>query len=487
MFGEDAVMEGVYKEGLHLLDLPRHLQSHLSLLRHQHSQLNILEIGGGTGSFTAEVLKVLSPESDPTRGSVAHYTFTDISSGFFEKAKLRFQPWSDIMSFQALNIERSPLDQGFETGKYDLIFAGNVIHATANLHNSLGNLRSLLRPGGQLIMQEGIRQDFLWYPLVFGQLPGWWMGNEPIRQWCPYIPATEWNKILSESGFSGVDIEYPSSTQEDLSWQSIVVSTAPSARVESPQNIYVLSFGSPATADAISILRQMFPRIKGAPTVTIVNPSQLDQLVFHDAVYVSLVDLERTFLAEIDEAQYTSIKKLLLECQNLLWVTPDQCDEPFANISMGLLRTVRWERDSDGSNIVTLTVADSKVIASNELATNVRKIIEQQFLEQNNIDRHAEYLLKDSMIYIGRLCEWGDADKFLTMQTSGVALEMMKLGDLKKSIEIVSEPTDLHWIINEISNTPLNDNEIEIEVHAVGLNPDLGDSNLSNEASGIVK
>ena len=487
MFGEDAVMEGVYKEGLHLYDLPQHLQSHLSLLRHQYSELNILEIGGGTGSFTAEVLKVLSPESDATRGSVAHYTFTDISSGFFEKAKNRFQPWSDIMTFQSLDIGRSPIDQGFEIGKYDLIFAGNVVHATANLHNALGNLRSLLRPGGQLIMQEGIRQDFLWYPLVFGQLPGWWLGNEPIRKWCPYIPATEWNKFLSESGFSGVDIEYPSSTQEDLSWQSIIVSTAMGAKVKSVGNIFILSSGSPATADTIDVLRQMFPRIDGAPNVTTVNASQLDQLAPQDAVYISLIDFEKNYISGMDEPEYTSLRKMLMECQNLLWVTPDQRDEPFANMSMGLLRTVRWERDADCSNIVTLAIANPKDVSANTLAINIRKIIERQFLEQNDDDRHGEYLLKDNKIHIGRLREWEKADNFLTMQSSNLAFEMKKLGDLERPIELVSGSNDLHWIMDDSHQTPLSDTEVEIEVRAVGLNSESGAASLPNEASGIVK
>jgi NADPH:quinone reductase-like Zn-dependent oxidoreductase/SAM-dependent methyltransferase len=480
-------MESVYKEGLHLYDLPQHLQTHLCLVRHQHSELNILEIGGGTGSFTAEVLKVLAPESDATRRSIAQYTFTDISSGFFEKAKQRFQTWSDIMTFQSLNIERNPIEQGFQSGKYDLIFAGNVIHATANLHTALSNLRSLLRPGGQLIMQEGIRQDFLWYPLVFGQLPGWWLGNEPIREWCPYIPATEWNKILSESGFSGVDIEYPSSTQGDLSWQSILVSTATDTKMKPPQNIFVLSSGSTTTADAIGVLRQMFPQIQGGPNLVMVNPSELDQVASQDSLFISLIDLEKHFLSESDETQYTALRKMLMECQNMLWVTPDPRDEPFTNMSMGLLRTVRWERDADCSNIVTLAIAKYKEVSPSDLAMTIHKIIERQFMGQDNNDRHAEYLLEDNMVHIGRLCEWEKADNFLAMQASNMAPELKRLGDLDEPLELVSGPTDPHWIMDNSHKTPLGSTEIEVEVSAVGLNSEPGVANLSDEASGVVR
>ncbi|EKV05020.1 Polyketide synthase, putative [Penicillium digitatum Pd1] len=296
MFGQDAVMEQVYKEGLHLYNLPQHLQSHLSLLRHQHSELNILEIGGGTGSFTAEVLAVLSPGPAKSKGKIASYTFTDISSGFFEKAKQRFQPWSDIMNFQSLNIERSPVDQGLQLGAYDLIFAGNVIHATANLQNALQNLRSLLKPGGQLIMQEGIRQDFLWYPLVFGQLAGWWLGDEPCRQWCPYIPATEWNSLLLKAGFSGVDVEYPSSNDPDLTWQSILISTAiETPKGESSDTAIILTLGTLKAAQVIEILQGLLPEL-GYTTVLVKEPAEVENYILSNAICISLIDLESPYL-----------------------------------------------------------------------------------------------------------------------------------------------------------------------------------------------
>lgn len=489
MFGQDAIMDDVYKEGLHLYDLPQHLRNHLSLLRHQRSELDVLEIGAGTGSFTAEVLNVLSPEWDTSKGSIASYTFTDVSSGFFEKAKHRFQAWNDIMTFQSLNVERNHVEQGFQVGSYDLIFAGNVIHATADLHTALHNLRSLLKPGGQLIMQEGIRQDFLWYPLVFGQLPGWWLGHERIRQWCPYIPATEWNKVLTECGFSGVDIEYPSSSDQDLTWQSVMVSTAIPELISPPQDVVILSYGSSTTADAIQILRQMFPRIGNRPNVTVVEPSEIEQVFSQDAVYISLLDLEKPFLSEITEAEYTALQKTLMHCEHMLWVTPDTRDEPFSNMSMGLLRTVRWERDADGSNIVTLAVANSADVPAADLAICMRKIMQRQFLEQQETDRHAEYLLQDNMIHIGRLREWEQADDFLAAQSSSAAPEMRRLGDVDRPIELVSVSSgskELHWTTSSRLQAPLGDTEVEVEVRAVGLNSENGSSNLSLEAAGTV-
>ncbi|KAJ5365115.1 hypothetical protein N7517_008001 [Penicillium concentricum] len=489
MFGQDAVMEQVYKEGLHLYNLPQHLQSHLSLLRHQHSKLNILEIGGGTGSFTAEVLAVLSPDLTKSKGSIASYTFTDISSGFFEKAKQRFQSWSDIMNFQSLNIERSPVDQGLQLGTYDLIFAGNVIHATANLQNALQNLRSLLKPGGQLIMQEGIRQDFLWYPLVFGQLPGWWLGDEPCRQWCPYIPAEEWNPLLLKAGFSGIDIEYPSSNDPDLTWQSILVSSAVVTPKEKAfHTAVILTLDTLKASQIIEKLRGILSKL-GYTNVLVRKPTKVKSSILLDALCISLIDLESAYLFDMNESEYSRLKKMLNKCQNLLWVTCDPLTQPRASMSLGLLRTVRWERDGDGSNIVTLTEAeqDPDTASPVSLATAIGRVVKRQFVDNPENDRHAEYMLQNGVIHIGRLNEWEAANQFLAAQSSQQAPQIQRLGDYDTPIvlqEAALSTGEYHWVIQQ--DEAYQGTEVEIEIRAIGLSSDVSAGRLANEIAGVV-
>ncbi|KAJ5295280.1 hypothetical protein PENANT_c001G08927 [Penicillium antarcticum] len=486
MFGQDDVMEQVYKEGLHLYNLPRHLQSHLSLLHHQHSNLNILEIGGGTGSFTAEVLASLSPDPEKRKGSVASYTFTDISSGFFERAKQRFQPWADIMKFQILNIERYPIDQGLQLGTYDLIFAGNVIHATANLQTTLQNLRSLLRPGGKLIMQEGVRQDFLWYPLVFGQLPGWWLGDEPIRKFCPYMPAAEWDTLLRASGFSGVDIEYPSSDDPDLTWQSILISSAVTAsQGKSLGDALIMTSGS--HPKSIHEHLQSLLQMMGYNNVLIMGPSEIRHNVNVDCLCISLLDLDYDYLDNISELEYDTLKEILTKCQNILWVTTESQYRQHASMSLGLLRSLRWERDADGSNIITLTVANDNICPSTTLDQKICDILKRQFGDKPENDRHAEYLLRDGMVHIGRLVECDMADQFLASQSSRPGSQLQRFGHIDQPIRLQeSETGEYVWVTDQLHETPLGDDEVEIYTQAVGLSsPGLSNS-LSNEAAGFV-
>ncbi len=176
MFGQDDLLDHVYQQVVQLGDLPAFQKAYLEIVRHNSTDLSILEVGAGTGSSTKAILESLAPVSSSdksrTSSSIRDYTFTDISSGFLDKAKEKFKDYRDIMDFKTLNIEKDPVAQGFELAYYDFVVAGNVVHATADLRNTLANVQKLLKPGAKLILCEGIRQDFLWSGLSFGQLPG---------------------------------------------------------------------------------------------------------------------------------------------------------------------------------------------------------------------------------------------------------------------------------------------------------------------------
>ncbi|EHK98538.1 putative Lovastatin nonaketide synthase [Glarea lozoyensis 74030] len=123
--------------------------------------MKILEIGAGTGGLTAKVINSLKNEYGER---LYHsYTFTDISSGFFAKAKERFKEHHSI-EYKVLDISKDPIAQGFTPGEYDFILAANlntpkVLHATPTLSETLANCRKLLKPSGKLFLQE-LSPDF---------------------------------------------------------------------------------------------------------------------------------------------------------------------------------------------------------------------------------------------------------------------------------------------------------------------------------------
>lgn len=104
------------------------LLKYIDLLAHKNPSMKIVEVGGGTGTFTGHILDTLQRHSDGEVGIVRcnSYDFTDIGPLFLDRAKEKFEQYSDKMNYGILNIENDPSEQGFEAGSYDLVVAISV-------------------------------------------------------------------------------------------------------------------------------------------------------------------------------------------------------------------------------------------------------------------------------------------------------------------------------------------------------------------------
>lgn len=110
------------------------------------------------------------------------YVFTDISTGFFEKAQNKFKAWGSLISYKSLNIEEDLKAQGFDDNQgYDIVIAANVLHATHIMHHTMSQVNKLLKPDGKLILVEASAGRMISGELIFGLLPGWWMGKRQTR------------------------------------------------------------------------------------------------------------------------------------------------------------------------------------------------------------------------------------------------------------------------------------------------------------------
>jgi acyl transferase domain-containing protein/acyl-CoA synthetase (AMP-forming)/AMP-acid ligase II/acyl carrier protein/predicted O-methyltransferase YrrM len=156
--------------------------------------IRVLEIGGGTGGTTVHILPLLP--ADRTR-----YTFTDVSAAFTLQAQERFAEYP-FLEFGVLDAERDPAAQGFTARAYDVVIASNCLHATWDMRQTLTNAKSLLAPGGVLVLLEATA-PVRWIDLVFGLTDGWWRFTDTgVRPDYPLMSPATWRAVLSEAGFA---------------------------------------------------------------------------------------------------------------------------------------------------------------------------------------------------------------------------------------------------------------------------------------------
>lgn len=178
----------------------------------------VLEIGAGTGGTTSYVVRALSPASE--------YVFTDMSSMFLARAEKKFASYP-FMRYELLDIEADPCAQGFSPGQFDIIVAANVLHATADLARTLAHARSLLAPGGALILLEGTA-PIRWLDLTFGLTEGWWKFNDTtLRPNHALLHPSRWSELMRAQGFADVVVTPPDSIAGvDMTKQAVILARA---------------------------------------------------------------------------------------------------------------------------------------------------------------------------------------------------------------------------------------------------------------------
>lgn len=315
--------------------------------------------GAGTGGATKQILKRIGTEGFAT------YTYTDISTGFFEEAASVFAPYRRQMTFKALDASRDPVSQGFAPGAYDLIAAWFVIHATPKLEVTLRNLRRLLRPGGFLVVGEWTSQDWTHDGFIFGTLPGWWAGVEEGRTISPCVASEHWDEVLRNSGFSGIDTITPEA-YHDTHAATVFVSQAvddtvtflreplsaplPSSSLASGhrrhqplQDLVIVGGSSLRTVRLVSELKGILGRYAES-VITVKTLSGLPLDLSPDTTVVSLSELDAPIFEHLTAANLDALKQLVSSERTLLWVTRGRrTGEPFPNMSIAFLRTAARE------------------------------------------------------------------------------------------------------------------------------------------------
>ncbi|QKX61835.1 uncharacterized protein TRUGW13939_08991 [Talaromyces rugulosus] len=317
----------------------------------RYPRMKILEIGGGTGSATRAVLSEI--------GFAYHsYTFTDISVAFFEDAKAALAAHEDRFIYEALDISRDPLEQGFEEHSYDLVVASNVLHATKFMQQTMTHVRRLLKPGGYLAMLEVTNQDLLSTSFIVSGFEGWWSGHEDGRVWGPMLTLSGWDNVLKSTGFSGVDTYTSTVDNPKLSNYSVIISQAVDEHIQLLRNpmtpndklvseLVILGGATNWTGCLVSklskALESSFIRIHHAQRLEALDLEQISQQS-NPVTVLSLIDIGWPWFQDLSKDRLVPMQGLVTLASKMLWVTAgSEKDCPYMGMSKGWLKSLAYE------------------------------------------------------------------------------------------------------------------------------------------------
>jgi SAM-dependent methyltransferase/acyl carrier protein len=163
------------------------------------SPIRVVEVGAGTGATSSALLPVLPPDN-------AVYDFTDLSDFFLNHARSKFARYG-FVRYGRLDAEQNGTEQGYPEGSFDVVVATNVLHATRDIRETLRRIRSLLAPGGILLLCE-VTTYLPWFDITTGLIEGWQLFEDGLRDEHPLLPSTQWTDLLTEVEFEHV-IAFP--------------------------------------------------------------------------------------------------------------------------------------------------------------------------------------------------------------------------------------------------------------------------------------
>ncbi len=464
----------------------RALKKYFELLGHKNPYLSVLEIGAQAGGAASTIMQGLSD----TEEKFAHfekYTYTDVSNEGFEDAKERLAAWKHLITYQSLDIEVDPLEQGFKAESYDVVIAAHVLHGTKSILETLNHARRLLKPGGRLIFMEMTRER-LSSTILFGTLPSWWAVQAPP------MSEQEWHSALLQSGFLGLEAAVWDSPNELDYQSSMMVSMVPQkTRVTQPE-VLIIAEEHDCGVSLVRLIGLL------SDMKCVVSISTFANAKPEGKVCVVLSELCGSYLYDPSPQQFDTIKDIFIRAKGVLWVVRGGVcspEDPNGSLVLGLARTARSE--NGGTTIVTLDLDQGTPLADSVAADTILSLFKSRFaLERDGIRTFdVEYAEKNGVLTIPRIVENDAMNKTLKAFMSMPVPEDQPFHQLGRPLRMEVTPgflDSIRFVDDERFIQELSDDDVEIEVKAVGLNfkdvmMGLGQilsEALGGEASGVV-
>lgn len=175
----------------------------------------IVEIGGGVGGTTADVLAAL--DGVPT--SRWDYLFTDVSRYFTETAE---KEWP-VLRTSLLDINLPAPEQGVPDGSADVVLCANVLHNSKHIDRALEAVGKMLAPGGIAVIIDSTADSApLMASMEFKEgLDG--ATDVRLRTGSPFLTMTQWRDVLERSPLQTVSVMPPAGDVLELGAQHVFV------------------------------------------------------------------------------------------------------------------------------------------------------------------------------------------------------------------------------------------------------------------------
>ncbi|GAQ44038.1 hybrid NRPS/PKS enzyme [Aspergillus niger] len=324
--GHSGLLNKFYASAFGAAEARSALISLVHQISRRYPHMRILELGAGNGAATKPLLETLG-------ALCSAYTVTDSTDEHFAALKEDLE------------------EQGFSAASFDLIVAPNGLHNVQDRDQAMQKLRWLTRPGGFLFVQQ--------------------ITNTEVPE------LSEYDAMLQEAGFSGID----SVTPDSVSPFSVFVSQAVDGQINAIRA--PLSAGNKTTIDQILLIGGR--RFQTSRLIANIKNTLAQFCGNITPLVLSLTELDEPFFQDLTDQKYKALQTLFFRSRYVVWATHGaNGDNPYANVMKGVMFNIEGKVKIDqhatvlAEQLLRLHIADGwkdKIPAYSPLWTSERELM----------------------------------------------------------------------------------------------------------------
>lgn len=410
----------------------------IELIAHKNPTLKVMEANLDKGDVSSLWLE--STEKS-TRAASSEYRFTSADATTLLDAQEKHKS-SDGTTFDILDMTKPDLEAG--DSAFDLLIVKRDALAAAELTTIVKNARSLLSPGGYLLLIESVPQ-----------------GGDKSTATNGLIALDQVAALSAEGGFENIgQLQDPS-----VQWAHFARVRPEPEETEKKCNLIQLGPDS----DIVKTTKTGLEKLGWSIAEHVYPFTDLQP----ESTVIILDELFSPVLATATPTQWDAIKDLIVNkrCQTF-WVTAGsqmKVKTPDNALVHGFFRTIRAE--DPGLRIATLDLDDPQNPGN---AGTIGAVLQRFIQKAEPAVVDSEYVERDGNIHVSRIIADESVNRVKDQRATGADLEVKSLHDMELTARLRAERVGTLDALNygEISTVPLPvpDGSLEVEIYAAGLN-----------------
>ncbi|KAJ5103216.1 hypothetical protein N7532_003745 [Penicillium argentinense] len=385
---------------------------HLKLIARKKPDISILQVGGAFGRPLTIFLESLVTEVRSNKTAVpsfSKYTIAHKDEGELEQIRTNFEGWAEWVDFVNIDPARSS-PEIFESGlkhSYHVVIVPHGLFSFPSNTRGLSFLRSILRPGGYLIIIDSLRpKESILDAFLAASLYLWPSGNFEVPRSLQEEGGLD--EAIQKAGLMIYRNETSEKDFNHLTTERMII-CQPQHEMNLTEKEFLIIQDDDMNASMAVCLRKHILDVSSKVDISSLYDAQIT-----NKFCIIFTDTHTKILSNPTSEVFNKLKEIFLNSRGMLWISRGGLPDPTFpeyGLAVGFARTARSE--SAVKPILTLDLDAQNPLPEFKVAKIIVRLIQYSLCHVNAGDMDTEYVERNGVLLIPRVVERADVNRSL--------------------------------------------------------------------------